>query len=226
MEHLPKRLSEDTINHLLRSIGLPNAVKIITPNVTAQCRSIYVISIPPNEKSNPIELVLRVSGPHLPYMKTRNEVAVMTWVKQHTTIPVPDVIAYGDSDMNPIGHEYTLLSKASGRTVSDVYGMLTQDQIENILDQLAQYMVELQGGLELQDDGTIGVGRMVDETFWQVPDMKKFWPEGETVDSFNLRGPYPTYTDLIIGQVNTYIRLIQTHPKLTMMRNAVPPQAH
>lgn len=82
------------------------------------------------------------------------------------------------------------------------------------------------GGLHLDDNGHVQVGRVVDETFWQRPDLGKFWPQGETVDSLNLRGPYPTYIDLIFAQVHTYIRLIQIHDKLAFMREAIPQLMH
>lgn len=98
----------------------------------------------------------------------------------------------------------------------------------DILEQLADYLSELHehpwnaiGGLRMDKNGSITVGRIVDETFWQAPDVEKLWPE-ETVDSVNLGGPYPTYVDLISAQIKTYIHLIHIHKSLASMRDAVP----
>jgi hypothetical protein len=228
-DYLPGPISDDAINQLLLSIGLPEATSIVSPKVTAQYHSIYLITIPENKKTVHTKLVLRVSGQHLPKIKTENEVAVMTWIKQNTTIPVPDVVSYSSSVADAIGHEYTLLSLVKGTTLSDEYQSLTEVQLHLILDQLADYISQLHahpwnaiGGLRINNAGTVVVDRVVDETFWQAPEVEKLWPEGETIDSVNIGGPYPTYVDLISGQVKTYIHLIQKHESLALMRAAIP----
>lgn len=227
--HLPGPISEDAIDQLLLSIGLPRAVSIVSPKVTAQYHSIYRITIPENNKTLHKKLVLRVSGHHLPRIKTENEVAVMTWIKQNTCIPVPDLVAYDSCDQNTIGHEYTLLSLVEGATLSDHYHSLTEVQVRRILDQLADYIGQLHahpwnaiGGLRINEAGTVFVDRIVDETFWQLPDVEELWPAGETVDSLNIGGPYSTYVDMISGQIETYIHLIQTHQSLAPMRDIIP----
>lgn len=78
-DYLPQSISKGAINALLRSIGLPEAITIVRPKVTAQYHSIYFITLPPNEISQSYpELVLWVSGRYLPKIKTSNEVGVMT----------------------------------------------------------------------------------------------------------------------------------------------------
>lgn len=69
-DHLPETISEDAINSLLVAAGLPKATKIVSPKVTAQYHSIYMITLPPNDKSSHNDLVLRVSGHPLPQIKT------------------------------------------------------------------------------------------------------------------------------------------------------------
>ena len=123
-DHLPKPISENAINALLVAIGLPKATKIVSPKVTAQYHSIYMIDIPHNSKSGHTDLVLRISGHHLPQIKTKNEVAVMSWISKNTTIPIPDVVAYDASVENPIAQEYTLLSRVQGATLSEIYQSL------------------------------------------------------------------------------------------------------
>ena len=226
--HLPKPVSDNAINNLLISVGLPQATKIIAPNVTAQYHSIYMIDLPPN-KSNHTSLVLRISGNHLPRIKTQNEVGIMSWVAKNTTIPVPDVVAYDYSANNPISHEFTLLARIGGVTLSDIYGTLDDQKLARILDQLIDILVQLHahewdqiGGLVINENGEIVVGQVLDETFWQVTDIEKLWPENETVASLNIEGPYPTYVALTTAQIKKYIHLIQTHEKLEFMRDIIP----
>ena len=227
--HLPGLISEDAIHSLLVDAGLPKATKIVSPRVIAQYHSIYVINIPPNNKSSHTDLVLRVSGHHLPHIKTENEVAVMSWIAKNTTIPIPDVLAYDCSVDNPIAHEYTLLSRVEGATLSDIYQMLDDQQTSQVLDQLIDFLLQLQahewdaiGGLNVNKNGDITIGQVLDETFWQVPDIEQLWPKGETVATINIGGPFPTYVDYISAQIRKYIYLIQLHEKLFFMQDTVP----
>ncbi|EWZ36203.1 kinase-like domain-containing protein [Fusarium oxysporum Fo47] len=120
----------------------------------------------------------------------------MTWLAKNTTTPLPEVIAYHDSADNPVGHEYILLSCIQGVTLSDVYDRLSDEQVSQTLDQLIDFLAQLQASQTLERYG-----------------LK------ETVATLNIGRPYKTYVDYITAQ---YIRLIQTHEKLTFMRDIVP----
>lgn len=127
----------------------------------------------------------------------------MMWLAENTTIPMPDVIAYDASEKNAIEHEYTLLSRVPGIPLSDIYGSLGAETMVQILDQLIDFLLQLHahvwdgiGGLVLASKGGVILGPVVDETFWQVPDIKKFWPDSETVASLNIEGPYPPTSTL------------------------------
>ncbi|KAM5523845.1 hypothetical protein FOXYSP1_14188 [Fusarium oxysporum f. sp. phaseoli] len=164
-DHLPPPISEDAINKLLQTLRLPRATAIENPKMIAQYHSIYFITLPPIELSRGhYELVLRVAGHHLPNIKTKNEIGVMTWLSKNTIIPLPDVIAYDGFTNIPVGHEYTLLSHIQGVTLSDVYDRLSDEQMNQILDQLIDLLTQLQahpwdgiGGLTLDDHGITGI---------------------------------------------------------------------
>ncbi|KAG5809113.1 hypothetical protein H9Q74_000198 [Fusarium xylarioides] len=228
--HLPPPLPEHAIQALLRSLRLPQATSISNPKMTAQYHSVYFLTLPPTEHSRGYsELVLRVAGNHLPEIKTANEIGVMTWLSKNTTIPLPEVIAYDASNKNPIAHEYTLLSRVQGVTLSDIYDSLSDKQMDQIFDQLIDFLTQLQahpwdgiGGLTVDGQGEVQLGQVVDETFWQVPDIKALWPEGETVATLNIGGPYKTYVEYMVAHVTKYIRLIKTHEKLAFMRDIIP----
>lgn len=50
-KHLPGIISDDAINELLAFVGLPKASKILPANVTAEYHSIYIITLPLNNKA-------------------------------------------------------------------------------------------------------------------------------------------------------------------------------
>ncbi|KAI0149738.1 phosphotransferase enzyme family-domain-containing protein [Hypoxylon sp. NC0597] len=227
-DHLPKAIAHDAINELLVSIGLPKATNIAPAKVTAAYHSIYMVTLPPTEKSSHRELVLRVSCGHLPQIKTANEVGVMAWILKNTTIPIADLVAYDDSSNNPIGYEYTLLARVHGETLSDIYSTLGEEHTSKILDRLADILVQLHdhewheiGGLNIDAQGNVSPAQIVDETFWMVTELK-LWPPGETIASLNIAGPYASYTDYVSAQIRQYIRLIQLHDKLAFMRSDIP----
>jgi hypothetical protein len=228
---LPHLLAEHSIESLLRSNGLPKATCITPAKVTAQYHAIYFITVPASEASRGHrELVLRVSSKQcLPGIKTRNEVGVMSWIATHTTIPIPALIAYDSSEENAIGHEYSLLSRIPGVTLSDVYDKLDELRIRGVLDQVIDILLQLHrhpfdqiGGLALNDGGEPSPARVVDETFWTAVDAERYWPPGETVNSLNIGGPYRTYVDYISAQMQQYSRLILLHDELDFMRDILP----
>ncbi|KAF5618883.1 hypothetical protein F25303_12933 [Fusarium sp. NRRL 25303] len=172
-DHLPLPVPDHAINALLEALCLPQATSVSNPKTTAQYHSVYFLTLRPTERSRGYsELVLRVAGNHLPEIKTSNEMGVMTWLSENTRIPIPEVIAYDVSTKNPITHEYTLLSRVEGVTLSDIYDSLSDTQMNQIFDQLIDFLTQLQahpwqgiGGLMLDDQGQVQLGPVVDETF-------------------------------------------------------------
>ncbi|RDW88275.1 hypothetical protein BP6252_00307 [Coleophoma cylindrospora] len=222
-DHLPPPHKDEAIISLFGSIGLAKPTSIISPKVSAEYHRIYMITM-----NNGIEYVLRVSGNHIPTIKTENEVAVMSWLKQRTTIPIPEVISYDSTCNNPLQREYTLCTRAYGDTMSDIYTSLSQAQLDGFMDQVIDILLQLHesdwtaiGGLKFTNSGTIEMGPVLEETFWQVPDIEAFWPAGETVSSLNIGGPYPSYVAYISAHIRKYIYAIQIHEKLDFMRDSV-----
>ncbi|KAI4156325.1 MAG: hypothetical protein LQ340_000350 [Diploschistes diacapsis] len=193
------------------------------PHVLAQYHSIYMLSFPSED------LVLRVSGPHLPKIKTENEAAIMAWVSKNTSIPVPRAVGYNSSTKNALGYEYILPSRAPGHALSDVYKSLNEARISAIIDELIDMLAQLHshewpqiGGLRFDKAGGFEVGPVLEETFWQVPDIVKYWPAGESVDTLNIAGPFPSYVEYITAHVRKYIYLIKVHESLAFMRDIIP----
>ncbi|KAL1869906.1 hypothetical protein Daus18300_005367 [Diaporthe australafricana] len=240
-KYLPRVLSDETIQSLLSSLDLPPAEVISPPAATAAYHSIYLLTFPPEfssklepatarEPDGSTTLVLRVSGKHLPRIKTINEVSVMRWVRENTTIPIPAVVRFDASEDNPLGHEFTLLERAAGISVDKVYDQLGAETKHSLVAQLAGYLAqihahsfELIGGMQLPREGdSVVPGPVLDETFWQAPDVAKYWPPGESVSTLNISGPYESYTGLCAAQLERLVYAIERHASLAWVRDLVP----
>lgn len=245
--HLPPSIPQETIHVLLAGLGLPPAASITALDVTADYHVIYRIQlitpVPPgmvfvarkDNGSRTNDLILRVAGNHLPEIKTRNEIGVMAWLSSNAAaaraIPVPDVVAYDATSDNLLGHEYTLLSQAPGKTLRDVWPDLNPTQRDAVLGQLVDVLMALHGsetwthigGLNVGDDGQVVPARVVDESFWQTGDLP-LWPAGETVTTLNLAGPYASWTVMVAAQVRHYVRLIGLHESLAFLQDSLVPR--
>lgn len=66
------------------------------------------------------------------------------------------------------------------------------------------------------------VGKVLEESFWQFPDIERLWPEGETVATLNIEGPYSTYVEYISAQTRKCIHRTPIQEKLAFMRDITP----
>ena len=228
-DYLPPPISIASINALMKSIGRPEPISVVSSSVTAAYHSIYIINEFIDSGPKTKELILRVSGQHIPNIKTINEVAVLQWISKNTNIPVPDILAYDASIDNAISNEYMLLPRVHGHVLSDIYQSLSDTEMSSILDQLIDVLIELHavewkaiGGLTFNINGEIVVGPVLEETFWQIPEIRKFWPLAETIETLNIKGPFPSYVDYVSAHVEKYIYAIKRHEKLAFMRDIIP----
>jgi len=128
----------EIIKALMKSLNLTIPLSITAPKVSAAYHTIYILSTPPQA-----EYVLRICYPLLPSIKTENEVAILSWVRQNTKIPVPEVIAYSSSADNALGQEYVMLSKEEGETLSDMYTEFDEQEKVGVVDQLVDFLLGL-----------------------------------------------------------------------------------
>ncbi|PWY69110.1 hypothetical protein BO70DRAFT_300157, partial [Aspergillus heteromorphus CBS 117.55] len=247
----PTPLPVSSITNLLLSLSLPEPTHIEPMTVTAAFHTIYLIHfapsaaplIPHNPTRSPdgsITLVLRVSGRHLPEIKTLNEIGIMTWVRQNTSIPIAQVIHYSATTDNALGYEYTLLEKVRGVSVDRIYHTLTDDQKTNLVCQLTDYLIKLHsrpwgnyiGGLVVKDGGVVGPGPLIDETLWMEPDVATYWnntttntnSQKETIYTLNPLHPsgYTSYSSYTAACLTSYMHAITTHPTLTPYTPLLP----
>lgn len=242
-EYLPTPFTEAEIQTLiaLTTVGRPTSVRPL--KVTAAFHAIYILTYDDTShdhdesKSGAIrsapstDLILRVSGDHIPRIKTENEAAILSWVRKNTKIPVPEVIYHDASTANPLGREFIILSRVPGVVISDIYDILYRDQLDSILKQLMGFLVELHthtfnsiGGMmhSSSDPNALETGPVLDEHFWFIPDLKKYFPKtSETFDSVNFSGPFPTWVAYTISVMKSYIHVAEVQPALEFMREHI-----
>lgn len=88
-------------------------------------------------------LLMRVTLPVSPHYKTRGEVATLTWVREHTDIPVPKVIAFEDSNDNDIGFEWILMELMPGAPAYRRWRTMSMEQKSALAKRAAEFQVQL-----------------------------------------------------------------------------------
>lgn len=240
-DHLPELFHESVVYTALESISSPRPTSVRSLTTSGSFHVIYKITYQPQElaawlstrsvecRSGTTELILRISGNHIDKIKTENEAAILFWLRTHTKIPVPQVIAFDSSRNNSFQHEYILLTREPGECLADVFQQLSSVQMDLILEQLIDLLASLHahswqhiGGLRISTDGDIVPGPVVEETFWHIPDIAQYWPPSESFETLNISGPYANYVDYTSAHISRYIHAIEIHPSLLSMRDLVP----
>jgi len=73
------------------------------------------------------KFLMRVALPVDPFFKTESEVATIQYIREHSSMPVPKVIAFSSSSSNPLGFEWTLMEKMDGVPIDDVWQDMPMD---------------------------------------------------------------------------------------------------
>ncbi|KAK3994330.1 phosphotransferase enzyme family-domain-containing protein [Cladorrhinum sp. PSN332] len=88
---------------------------------------------------------MRVSLPVYPRHKIRAEVATLRWVRENTSIPVPQVFGFDDSNGNEIGFEWILMELMEGASAHGRWRTMTMEQKVTFTKRLATFQAELSG---------------------------------------------------------------------------------
>ena len=120
---------------------------VVRRMVGGNVNSITAITLPPHHvKNNLSNLVLRI--PNFGWTGTfrvDREVAILSYVRKHSDIPVPAVVAFDPTLQNPLEKPYTLQQQVPGTTVNDVWGTLNTKQRCQLARQLGQVNKTLRG---------------------------------------------------------------------------------
>jgi Phosphotransferase enzyme family len=136
-----------------------------------------------------------------PLFKARYECMMHTieYVAANTTLPVPRVHKYDLTSNNILLRPYILMDCLPGKPLSSVMDTLTEEQVTNIVNQWAQYNIELSNHAFPQI-GTLG---KEDDRYVVGPLL----PEGQD-DNLESRGPFRSVADYILGMSNMKKRTI------------------
>lgn len=88
-------------------------------------------------------LWIKVLLPVYPHFKTRGEVATLQWVREHTNVPVPRVVAFKDNNRNEIGFEWILMDMTPGVPAHRRWRTLAMERKITIVQRLAEFQAEL-----------------------------------------------------------------------------------
>lgn len=99
---------------------------------------------------------MRISLPVYPTYKTRGEVATLHWVRDNTSIPVPRVLAFDDTNNNDIGFECILMEFMQGKTAYRGWRAMFMQQKTAVAETMADYQAQLAHGAAMHKFDTIG----------------------------------------------------------------------
>ncbi|CAB4386864.1 unnamed protein product [Rhizophagus irregularis] len=149
------------------------------------------------------EYIGRIAFPDYPYWKTESEVAVMKYVRERTSIRVPQVYHYESNKENLVGQEYIIMERLPGISLSDVWNNYNINEKKNILLQI----INIQCILKNQKFSKIGgifydnnikdfiIGQVTEETFFS-----------EKRSELNIkRGPFNNTYDYIVAAIEKEI---------------------
>ncbi|KAK7957025.1 uncharacterized protein PG986_006247 [Apiospora aurea] len=143
--------------------------------------------------------VLKLTVPVCPELKTRSEVATMRWTKAMTPLPLPDVVQnlYSVSTNNPIGCEWILMRKVSGKPLFECWNDMKMSRKIRLVEQLVEYTVRVYDN-EFEGIGSLYPAAPGDPD--QRPELKGveatmpfFW--NGRYYQHRRYGPYETYRD-------------------------------
>ncbi|KAK4139424.1 kinase-like domain-containing protein [Dichotomopilus funicola] len=100
---------------------------------------LYSLSHPKWEK----RYIFRVSIPVEPFYKTESEIATMEYIRCHTTMPVPQVIAFSSSDDNELGYEWILMERMPGEPLRTLWSSMPDEARVKVFAELAAHVKQL-----------------------------------------------------------------------------------
>ena len=93
----------------------------------------------------PQHLILRAPRPNMAgYGHIEREVAILRYVRQHTTLPVADVLNFDVTVNNPLQSGYVIQSRLPGVSLRTMWDQLTHDQRCTVAQEVGKIVLALQ----------------------------------------------------------------------------------
>ncbi|KAL7951076.1 phosphotransferase enzyme family domain-containing protein [Trichoderma barbatum] len=103
--------------------------------------------------------IMRVTLPVYPPHKARAEVVTLRWVHENTSVPVPKVFGFDDSNDNEIGFEWILMEHMQGTSARKRWRTMSLEQKVALTKRFALFQFEL-SGLEKQESAFKRIGTL------------------------------------------------------------------
>jgi len=128
-------------NHLQIPDGHCLTARFLTEGAFNKVYMIVTADIGGAESQPPY--VFRVALPVEPFYKTASEVATLSYIREHTSIPVPRIIAHSSTAENELGFEWVLMEKVPGVSLGSVWREMDMEAKERETRVVAQYVKQL-----------------------------------------------------------------------------------
>lgn len=95
--------------------------------------------------NDPQHLILRVPRPQMAdFGYIEREVAIVRYVRQHTTLPVADIIGFDATVDNPLDSGYVIQSRLPGVSLNIIWDELTHEQHCTVAQEIGKIILALQ----------------------------------------------------------------------------------
>lgn len=118
------------------------------------------------------QYLMRVTLPVDPFFKTESEVATLAYVRMHTAIPVPNVIAYDSSSNNPLGFEWMLSERIEGITLSEAWEKMDFRSRSIFTRKMADMLLQL-SGLRFREIGSLYFSKIQDRVSNEILSLRR-----------------------------------------------------
>ena len=180
---LIERLSRSHVGELLHTRRILSSFRFSTTDdfVTERLEGggynrIIGITVINKKLAMPKQMILRI--PRFHDAQPGREVATVRYVRQHTSIPVADIVALDFTDKNPLKKPYVIQDRIPGTNLADAIPRMSQKQLCLMATELGRILVALQS----VRNPTAGV---IQETSSQGQNQQKF-----QVRPFELKTPF------------------------------------
>ena len=129
-----------------KALNIPCSISPFTQGDFNKLYNVRVKEDGQTKDARQMQHLLRVSLSINPKFKTLSEVTTLTWIRQHTSVPVPKILAYdcsGSSHNDKAGFEWMLMEKIPGKPLDEIWTSMTWAHKEELVIQLARCCADL-----------------------------------------------------------------------------------
>ena len=133
--------------------------------------------------------VFRVTLPVEPSYKTASEVATLSYIREHTSVPVPRIIAHSPTADNELGFEWILMEKIPGVSLKTVWREMDMEAKERVTRVVAQFAKQLHDRCSFDVIGNLYFREaLLDRTVRTIPMTDDKFVIGPIVTAFMFAG--------------------------------------